>query len=112
MALDGLASSPELNGQLVSVLAFLVERGRYQVGPPPGPRAAASHRTATAGVVTKGGAHLQVEIMDGRQLAVLATRLRPLDEAEAAAAAELRRSKEEAEVPHDAPLACITVVVY
>ena len=30
MALEGLASAPELNGKPVAVLAFLVERGRYQ----------------------------------------------------------------------------------
>lgn len=77
MALDGLASSPELNGQMVTVLAYLVERGRYQC-----------------------------EILDGgRQLAVKAGRLRALSEAEAGAAAGLQRAAAEAEAAAMAGLA-------
>jgi hypothetical protein len=73
MALDGLASSPELNGQAVVVMAFLVERGRYQC-----------------------------ELLDGgRKLAVLAKRLRKLTESEAAGVAtqmEERAAAEQAEL--------------
>lgn len=59
MALEGLGSSPDLNGQVVVVLAYLVERGRYQC-----------------------------EVLEGgRKLAVLAKRLRALTESEAAGAA-------------------------
>eukprot|EP01052_Picozoa_sp_SAG31_P012327 SAG31_NODE_719_length_12605_cov_22.378858_5_plen_374_part_00 len=69
MALEGLASSPGLNGELVIVLAYLVERGRYQCE----------------------------VISGGRQLAVKAERLRKLNEAEQLQADEVQRARAAAE---------------